>query len=141
MQKCVHRFVVEGLDIPELSLSRAGPNEAFGVYFESGKFVLPVDEESEASDAKPDDDEGAVPIGEDKDESDDAEEILNGDQVVGIESTDTKENDVARIAYKSFDGNSSANLWYYVLHATKVVLKPFHQHHAIFFGHRICCTR
>ena len=103
----VHRFVVGAAEFPELFLTRAGPNEAFGVHFESGKYVLPADDESEESSAEPGDDKDAVPIGEDKDEPDEAEEILNGDQVVGVESTDSQQDEVARIAYKSFDGISN----------------------------------
>lgn len=96
-------FVVGAYEFPELFLSRSGQDTGFGVHFEKGSFLLPSDDESDASSAA---DNGAdEPNGdaEEKGDSEEPEEILNGDQVVGLESTDSNEKTATRIAYQSFD--------------------------------------
>ena len=101
----LHRFVVGAYEFPELFLSRNGQDTGFGVHFEKGSFLLPSDDESDASSAA---DNGAdEPNGdaEEKGDSEEPEEILNGDQVVGLESTDSNEKTATRIAYQSFDGD------------------------------------
>ena len=105
----LHRFVVGAYEFPELFLSRSGQDTGFGVHFEKGSFLLPSDDESDASSAADNDadepNEDASPIGEEKGDSEEPEEILNGDQVVGLESTDSNEKTATRIAYQSFDGD------------------------------------
>ena len=98
------RFVVGAYEFPELLLAQDEPDKPFGVHFESGKFVLQSDDESHASDDATESAEDAPPDEESKEEDGEEEEILSGDQVVGLESSEGKENAAARIAYKSFDG-------------------------------------